>query len=33
MEVLFTVAEYKEYKNTMVRKLEPDEIEKYMSER
>lgn len=30
---VFIVDEYREYENTKVRKLTPDEIEKYMSER
>lgn len=33
MKPIFIVDEYKEYKNTQIRKLTSDEIRKYMSER
>lgn len=33
MKPIFIVDEYREYKNTQVRKLTPEEVEKYMSER
>lgn len=33
MKPVFIVDEYREYKNTQVRKLTPEEVEKYMSER
>lgn len=33
MEPIFIVGNYKEYANTQIRKLTPDEIKKYMSER
>ncbi|WP_282745792.1 hypothetical protein [Peptostreptococcus stomatis] len=33
MEPVFMVEEYREYPNTEVRRLSPDEIKKYMSER
>lgn len=33
MKPIFTVDEYKEYKNTQVRRLTSEEIQKYMSER
>ena len=33
MKPVFIVDEYLEYKNTQVRKLTPEEVEKYMSER
>jgi len=33
MEPVFIVAEYKEYKNTMVRKLNSTEIEEYLAQR
>lgn len=33
MKPVFIVEEYQEYENTQVRKLTPDEVEKYMSER
>ena len=33
MKPAFIVDEYREYKNTQVRKLTPDEVKKYMSER
>ena len=33
MKPAFIVDEYREYKNTQVRKLTPEEVEKYMSER
>ena len=33
MQPAFHAEEYFEYKNTQVRKLSPDEIKKYMSER
>lgn len=33
MKPAFIVDEYREYKNTQVRKLTPEEVERYMSER
>lgn len=33
MKPVFIVEEYQEYENTQVRKLTPDEVKKYMSER
>lgn len=33
MTPVFSVEEYREYPNTQIRKLMPDEIQKYMSER
>lgn len=33
MEPVFKLEEYREYPNTEVRRLSPDEIKKYMSER
>lgn len=33
MKPVFIVDEYREYKNTQVRKLTPDEVDRYMSER
>ena len=33
MKPAFIVDEYREYKNTQVRKLTPDEVDRYMSER
>lgn len=33
MKPVFIVDEYREYKNTQVRKLTPEEVERYMSER
>lgn len=33
MNPIFIVEEYREYANTRIRKLTPDEIQKYMSER
>lgn len=33
MAPVFSVEEYREYENTQIRKLTPDEIQKYMSER
>ena len=33
MQPVFTVAIYREYKNTQIRKLNYNEIQKYMSER
>ena len=33
MSPVFTAEEFREYPNTQVRKLTPNEIEKYMSER
>ena len=33
MSPVFTAEEFREYPNTQVRKLKPNEIEKYMSER
>ena len=33
MKPTFIVNNYKEYENTQIRKLTPDEIKKYMSER
>lgn len=33
MKPIFTVAEYKEYSNTQIRKLTSDEVQQYMSER
>ena len=33
MKPAFIVDEYREYKNTHVRKLSPDEVDRYMSER
>lgn len=33
MKPVFIVDEYREYKNTQVRKLTPEEVKKYMSER
>ena len=33
MQPVFSAGEYVEYKDTQVRKLSPDEIKKYMSER
>lgn len=33
MKPTFIVDEYREYKNTQVRKLTPEEVERYMSER
>ena len=33
MEPVFRMQEYREYANTQIRKLTPDEIQKYMSER
>lgn len=33
MEPVFVVEEYREYENTQIRKLTPDQIQKYMSER
>ena len=33
MKPVFIVEEYREYKNTQVRKLTPDEVDRYISER
>ena len=33
MKPVFIVEEYQEYENTQVRKLTPEEVERYMSER
>lgn len=33
MTPVFSIEEYREYPNTQIRKLTPDEIDKYMSER
>lgn len=33
MASVFITREYREYENTQIRKLTPDEIQKYMSER
>lgn len=33
MKPAFIVDEYREYKNTQVRKLTPDEVDRYISER
>ena len=33
MKPVFKLEEYREYPNTEVRRLSPDEIKKYMSER
>ena len=33
MKPVFIVDEYREYENTEVRKLTPEEVERYMSER
>ena len=33
MKPIFIVDEYREYKNTQVRKLTPDEVDRYISER
>lgn len=33
MKPVFIVEEYQEYENTQVRKLTPDEVDRYISER